>query len=170
MKEVIFMKLKLHQLQSLDALLKRLACEQSQNIQPQLKPQLVISLDDQLVAGDYFHKYENGRPFTFTHRKNEMGEITVSSDQVPPIDYHLVQDFYLRQFPSKESSISYLFENPAVLFSILLQDKYLNLKIDEGQPFIFNPRFLGRIHYGIEFLQLDKDAEFELISLALQPV
>ena len=165
------MKLKLHQLQSLDALLKRLAFEQSSNTQPEFQPQLVISLDGQPVAGDYFHKYENGRPFTFTHRKSETGEITVSSDQVNrPIDYHLVQDFYLRQFSSKESSISYLFENPAVLFSILLQDKYLNLEIDEGQPFIFNPRFLFFFYCGIEFLQLDKDAEYELISLAIESV
>lgn len=171
MKEVIFMKLKLHQLQSLDALLKRLACEQNKNIQPQLKPQLVISLNGQPVAGDFFPKYKEGRSCTFTFYEKESEEITVSTNPVnPPIDYHIIQKFYLPQFPSKESSIDYLFKNPAVLFSILLQDKYLNLEIDEGQPFIFNPRFLGRMPCGIEFLQLDKDTEYELISLAFQPV
>ena len=160
------MKVKLQDLKFYDALLKHLAIFQNPNKQSQGIPQLVILLNGQLVAGDFYPKYEKGCPFANEIQKT-FNDYLFSSDKIPTqIDYHIVQRFHLRQFKSKEESIEFLFKNPDILFS-LLKDLPLNHEFEEGQPFIYNPRLLWQETPIIKFLTLDKDTDYELVSIAV---
>ena len=164
---MLTLKVKLQDLKFYDALLKRLAMDLNPNKQPQTLPQLVILLNGQLVAGDFYPKYEKGCPFTNELNKT-FNDYLFSADKIPTqINYHIVQRFHLRQFKSKEESIEFLFNNPDILF-LMLKDQPLNHDFEEGQPFIYNPRLLWQETLKIKFLTLDKDTCYELVSLDIQ--
>ncbi len=161
------MKLKLHDLQIADAILKRLAYEINSNKIPRPNPRLVILLNGQLVAGDFFPEYKDGCPYIKECEQFCFDDYEYSLNKImPPLDYHIVQRFYFREMRSKEKSIEFLFNNPDVLF-LIIQEHLSSIKLGEGQPFIYNPRFLGQRPDNIKFLLLNKDTEYEVVSLVI---
>ena len=162
---VLSMKFKLHDLQIFDALLKRLAKEQNPNSLPQYEPQLVILLYGQLVASDFFPTYVDGCPCQNVLQSLRQDSYEYFCGKITtPIDYHIIQCFYLKQFKTKEKSIEFLFKNPDILWP-LLQKQLPFIALDEMEPFIYNPRFIDQKTAFSKFLILDNKAEYELVSI-----
>lgn len=164
------MKFKVDQLQVLDAILKQLAYHAKEE-RPR-NPQLVIKIDDQFVAGDYYPKYVNGLPMTYVEHCSQGKLSGYTLERVPTaITYKdHISDFYLKDFGSRDASIKYLFDNPSVLFEMLHLDKYLNIPSEDSEASftIYRPRFLGNESLALPFLPLDISQEYEVVSLTVE--
>ena len=146
-------------------MLKRLAAEQNPNNLPQHEPQLVILLYGQLVAIDLFPAYIGGCPCHNTLQSTGQDDYEYFCGKITtPINYHIVQRFYLKQFKNKESSIDFLFKHPDILMT-LLQKQLPFIALDEMDPYIYNPRFIDQKTAFCKFLLLDNEAEYELVSI-----